>query len=498
MDTLSPPVVLRKIWRNYVRDQHADPLKYFRPTCLADLLTILREAESGGYKVKAMGSGHSSSDIALTRDFMIGTHGLKKILGTDCLSLRKEVDASGLFFVEGGIRIRDVNATLDLEKKALINMGAYTGQTLAGVISTSTHGSGHTLFSFPNYVEAFILITENGEILQIERSGDKSISTGPANLGIPQTIRLVQDDGQFNAVAVSMGCMGIIYAVVLRVTEAYELKETRRFTYWSEMRKELRDGDVLRRNRHLEVLVSPYPFSKNDHKCLVTERNINPGERKSMIRRGHRKWFAQILTALFPGVIDIVILFIVNSFPRLIPMTVQLMLNTLTDRGYVDKSFKVLDLGKANNLAAYAMEIAFPQNRYLDAVEEILKIVNQSVRDGAQYLTGPFSLRFVKTDPLFLSMHYGETPENSFVCNIEFPTVNLTIGGMEILSRIEAAMYRFGARMHWGQVNHASSSGVTNIAKRFPKFEEWLQVYRFYCPKGRFQNDFTARCGIDV
>ena len=63
--------------------------------------------------------------------------------------------------------------------KALINMGAYTGQTLAGVISTSTHGSGISLGAFPSYVRVIILVDENGELIQIERSGDNSISDGP-------------------------------------------------------------------------------------------------------------------------------------------------------------------------------------------------------------------------------------------------------------------------------------------------------------------------------
>ena len=48
---------------------------------------------------------------------------------------------------------------------ALINMGSYDGQTLAGVISTSTHGSGITLGSFPSAVEALIIVKADGQLV---------------------------------------------------------------------------------------------------------------------------------------------------------------------------------------------------------------------------------------------------------------------------------------------------------------------------------------------
>jgi FAD/FMN-containing dehydrogenase len=106
------------------------------------LTNIILEAESKSYKVKAIGAGHSSSDIALTRDFMIDTYGLNRVLDISLLHLREDIgDTDHLFFVEAGIQIRQLNKELDVRHKALVNMGAYDGQTLGGVISTSTHGS---------------------------------------------------------------------------------------------------------------------------------------------------------------------------------------------------------------------------------------------------------------------------------------------------------------------------------------------------------------------
>ena len=55
-----------------------------------------------------------------------------------------------------------INRELEKLGKALINMGTYDGQTIAGVISTSTHGSGITLEKFPDYLRSIFLLTEDG------------------------------------------------------------------------------------------------------------------------------------------------------------------------------------------------------------------------------------------------------------------------------------------------------------------------------------------------
>lgn len=487
-------------WKNYVGNQLADPLQLRAPKTLTELIEIILEAKKKTLKIKAVGAGHSTSDIMLSDDFMVDIRNLNNILPTNLLDLKPQFkDDTNLIFVEAGIHLFQLNKSLDTMGKALINMGAYTGQTLAGVISTSTHGSGISLGAFPSYVRAIILADENGELIQIERAGENSISKGPANIGGGLPVRLVQDEDHFKAVVVSMGCMGLIYAVGLEVTNHYKLKETRQFSTWSKVKHQIDYENLLQDSRHVEVLVSPYAFTANEHKCLVTRRN-DPGEneKKSLIPRGHRKWFFEVLLFVIPStVIDFVMRLIINHFPKMIPGLVQGMFASLTDRNYVDKSFKVLDLGRANNLSAYAMELTFPSDQFTKAVDAILELSNNSVREGKQYLTGPVSLRFIKTNSFFLSMQYAES-EDQYVCMIEFPTVRKAYGGYELLSRIESAMRIFNSKPHWGQVNHVGGEGKEALYKLYPKFDEWLKVYRHYSKDGRFQNNFTRRCGIEV
>jgi L-gulono-1,4-lactone dehydrogenase len=403
-----------------------------------------------------------------------------------------------------------VNQELAKRGKALINMGAYDGQTLAGVISTSTHGSGVALDAFPGYVQAIILLAEDGRLYHIERSRGKGISQGPVRLGgggattgggtKDGDIIFIQDDDHFLSAGVSMGCMGIIYAVVITVRSKYMLRETREFSWWNDIKRRLEDGSDLRNNRHLEVLVSPYPYANGDYKCMVTRRNIEPEAeyRSPLIRRGHRKWLPELLVTIVPNVVlDGLMRLVVNWFPKFVPALVRLQMNSLTDRGYIDKSYKVLNLGKYNNLAAFATEISLPANRYLAAVKEIIEIVDRSKTEGKQYLTAPFSLRFVKTNDFYLSMQYGH-PGEAFVCMIEFPTISGAIGGVELLDRIESALYAFGGIPHWGQINHVGGTGKASVSHLYPRYKQWVEIYKRLSPCGRFENGFSRRCGISA
>jgi len=472
--------------------QVAHPLGYFRPTTVHEVIEIIKTAEEKSYKVKAVGSGHSFSDVALTRDYLIDTHGLNKVLPVGRLSLKPTVEPRNLFFTECGILIHELNAALDAENKALPNMGAYTGQTIIGAISTSTHGSGITLGPLASMVEAIILVGEAGEVFQIERTA--GISSGPIAIeGV--SVKFIRDDAYFLSSVISIGCLGVVYAVVLNVCDSYLLREDRIFSNWDSVKQKLQQGDILRQNRHLEVLINPYELpGKEKHSCLITQRNICPPDTKTNWFRLHRAVLYTIIGWFVPDfVMNSVLRFLFNTFPKLTPAIIQTSLKTLRDGCYIDKSFKVLDLGKANNISAYSTEIAFPSNQYINAVDALFGLFEKIAHDGGQYITSPFSLRFVKSSDHYLSMQYGEPGD--FVCMIEFPVLNGTVGGIEILARIEAEMYKFGGIPHWGQYNHAGIGDET-LSALYPKFGAWMEVYRKLCPNGTFQNDFTERCRI--
>ena len=47
-------------------------------------------------------------------------------------------------------------------------MGGYDAQTIAGVVSTSTHGSGLAFGPFPDMVRSLDLVVAGGELVRVE------------------------------------------------------------------------------------------------------------------------------------------------------------------------------------------------------------------------------------------------------------------------------------------------------------------------------------------
>lgn len=476
----------RQSWKNCVANQVVQPLQYLHPKSYQDLHDIVEYARSNGLKIKAIGSGHSFSDIVQTTDLLLDTHGLKGVIPLDVGLFEGNVDASTLFHVECGITIHDLNATLESKGLALPNMGGYDAQTIIGATSTATHGSGITLGPISDAIASMVLISDEGVTYRIEPSDGitdplKYKTKYPSNV-------LVQDDDWFNAVTVGMGCMGVVYSVILRVVKFYYLEETRVVSDWETVKSHLKDG-ILDKYRHYEVLVNPYPID-GKHTCIETMRNIAEKPTKPIWDRPHRNFFSELISGI-PGVED-ALLFLFDTFPDLAPYLIDQAMRTLADKGYVNVWYKVLNIGTANDIAAYSAEIGFPLTTYVNAVENILSMAAHMREFGDVYLTSPFSLRFVRRTGAFLAMMEGRD-----TCMIEMPTINGTYAGFNILGRYEDLMYKHSGRPHWGQVNHLTGSGGL-IRSMYPKYDKWLDIYRKLNKSGMFDNSFTDRCGFST
>ncbi|MGH2460688.1 MAG: D-arabinono-1,4-lactone oxidase, partial [Chloroflexota bacterium] len=459
-------------------------LRVFAPTTVDELRSIVRQAAAAGVRIKAVGSGHSFTDVALTRDFLIDTHGLNRPLDLEPDLLRPGAQPETLFATEGGIVVRDLNEALWNAGLGLVNMGWYDGQTIAGVISTSTHGSGLAFGSLADQVVSLTVVDGAGQTYRVEPANG---ITDPATWAARHPdVELKSDDDWFDACRVGIGCLGVVSSLVLRVQSRYFLKEERTLSVWSQVKRDLQDGGVLRANVHYEVLVNPYA-TNGDHTCLITRRNPTPEPTGPPIDQPRRNFLVE-LAASIPGAND-ALLAVLDAYPPLTPTVIDQAMGALA-RDYVDRSYRVFNIGMANDVPAYGSEIGFSLDRYLAATERILAIADQRQQVGSAYLTSPFSLRFVRAATAHLSMMYGAD-----TCMIEFPMLDGTFGGKEILEEIETELYAYGGRPHWGLLNFLSgASGL--IEAMYPMLPRWLEVFHQLSPDGRFANAFTERCGF--
>jgi L-gulono-1,4-lactone dehydrogenase len=486
-------IIRRKAWHNDTGNQEIYPLREEEPTSLQDLRAIVRQAEQSACTVRAVGSAHSWSDVALTDGVLVKPTGLSGPLDLELQLLRvEETDPTSgmtLVRVKSGTTIAQLNEYLHGRKLALPNMGGFDGQTIAGVISTSTHGSGIDFGPLSDLIRSLDVVGAGGTVYRIEPSNGPSDPVA-YQAAYPEHV-LKQDDRWFRAVVVGMGCMGLIHSVILTAQPMYYLREKRTICTWSEVRARLASGDVLKDNLHYEVYFNPYRRADNEIECLETTRSlVDPSE----YRRDHRRSRSLLmeLIARFP-LTPLLINLIVGLRPKISPFLIAQALKALVNDDYVNISYRVFNIGAANYLPAYSCEIGVPideRQLHLAAVERIADVAAARAELGDVYHSSPISLRFVKRSDAHMSMMQGRD-----TMMIELIMATHTVGGMELLAAHEAALYSLGGRPHWGQVNWLTGSDGL-VASMYPMLEDWQSVHEQINDGGVFDSPFSKRVGL--
>ncbi len=493
------------VWNNTINKVTAHPKKFFSPESISDLQNIVREAEQKGLRVRAVGSGHSYSEVAKTNDYLVGPDCMEQYQILDHQRLKPSVDMQRKFVEVGsGIRIEKLNRLLTNDNLALENMGAIDEQRIAGAVSTNTHGSGIRLPTIAGLVRSILLVTGEGRTIRVEPS-DGITSTDFSDPGI----ELIQNDDYFYSILVSFGSMGIIYSLILEVQDLYYLMESKTLTIWDNVKEKLRSGEYFNPDiRSVTLLISPYKLNKDNpgkQSCIeVIQKKIDepkPGNwTYNMLFRNLPSW----LVGNFP--IPIAYWFIKNKIekhPEKTPQLIESSLRSIRDKIFVDISHKVLFQGyKPLKKRAYDCAFAFPVDadcKYIDIMEEVMAITQQYAEgvDGKKYYqTSPNSFRFITGSKAFLAHNYGDQP---YVV-MDFPFFMIQPGADELLEKYQKLLLERGGRPHWGKKNDVLLQKIQEdpnfLKELYPMLPRWRNIFFELNPKGTFINEFTQQTGL--
>ncbi|MEL7123195.1 MAG: FAD-binding protein, partial [Bacteroidota bacterium] len=387
-------------WKNVAKDHRPRVKKYFLPTKLEDLIQIVKEAEANNMKVRAVGSGHSYSTVAVGSDYVVDLKNVNLVLPIKKKWLLDKqplmFDDGQLLEIEAGISIQWLNKQLERKKLALINMGAVDDQTMAGAIATGTHGTGWNLPATPGMVRSITMVAHQGKVYKIEPKS-KPV-TNPATYDHP-TIELIQDDDIFNSALLGLGCMGLIYSYIIEVRKEYWLKETKTPAFWADVKPKLEDLSLFEKNekgeqvyRGISVLVNPYPNVKDkDHRCLIIRhRELDEKEKRSISAS------LPNLLGRIGGTLPIgywIALQTLYDKPHKMPKLIDSAMGSIKDKEYIHKSHKVLHQGaeliKNKALSSeFAIPIKDPVRDFVTVTEALIKKSAALAREG-MYISSP-------------------------------------------------------------------------------------------------------------
>lgn len=486
----------RYTWHNATSSIVVTPLRFYYPENKDDLVRIVQDAEQNGLRVRAVGSGHSFSEVAVCRDYLISMKKMEGLKRTDQGLLKEAFKDRHLVDIEAGIILMVLNKKLDEMGLALPNMGAVDFQTISGALMTGTHGTGIKQPAFPDLVCSIKLVGSGGKIYQIEPdNGMTDRSLHEARFG--GEIELIQDDHIFYSAVLSFGGMGIAYEVTMEVKPTFWMRERRYIENWSELKKQLLKGEFMRMVHNTDFVafrVNPYKNKKtNDHTCAIVKQCI---VKESERPRGWGARRRNLLSTTLGNIEYLIESTIrrLNRKPENAGNNIERALKATRDNVYFNKSFKVLyQSGLSVIRHGISSEFAFDANaeKIVEVIEAIFELAEKNAEQGGLYQASHIPVRFVMPSRVYLASSY-----NRETVYIDVPLLHNTIGDFEILERYQKMMMGLGGTPHWGKVNNMLYMNHGRIAETYPMYEKWKQVRNQMDPKGTFLNDFIIKMGL--
>jgi L-gulono-1,4-lactone dehydrogenase len=434
---IAPPDAAAGAWVNWAGDQSCAPAEILSPRSVTELGEAVAAAASAGRTVSVPGSGHSFTEAAMTGGSMLRIEALSGVIDAD--------RASGLVRVEAGTVLADLNRALARLGLAMENLGDIDRQTIAGAISTATHGTGAALRNISAQVEAIELIGGDG--------GVRELSAG----GAPELLR---------AARVGLGALGAISAVTLRCVPAFTLHRIDQPRPLEEVLDsffELADA-----NDHFEFFVFPYTDS-----ALTIRRNRTEGEPRP--RGALRRYVSDVVLEEGLGSL---MLRATRRWPRLIPRSTGLAARVLSQGEHIDRSYRIFS--NRREIRFTEMEYAIPRRNGPEAVRRVLELI----REEQLAVAMPIECRVVAPDDALLSPSHER--ETTYVAVHQFP-------GMEwrpYFQAVEEIMDSYGGRPHWGKRHFQSAE---TLAPRYPRWADFAAARDELDPDRVFANEYATR-----
>ena len=227
-------------WTNWSGGVVCTPQRIATPASEAEVIDLVRRAARTGAPVRVAGSGHSFTPLCATAGLLLSLDALQGVVEVD--------HAAGEATVWAGSKLYALGDPLWQHGLAMTNLGDIDRQSLAGAISTGTHGTGHTLGNLSTQVAALRLVTASGELIDCSPT---------------------QEPDLLPAAALSLGSLGVITRITLRLLPAYYLHERSWVASFEETLAGLEE--LVTANRHFEFFWTP-----QEDRCAI--KTLNPVE----------------------------------------------------------------------------------------------------------------------------------------------------------------------------------------------------------------------------
>jgi len=392
----------------------------------AATVDAVRDGVKAHERMKVLGTRHSFNRIADSADRLVAVTGLDDV----------SIDAEAKTVTAGaGVTYGRLAPVLHEQGWALHNLASLPHISVAGSISTGTHGSGETNGSLASAVSGIEFVRAGGELERLSRA---------------------RDGGTFTGAVVGLGALGVLTRVTLDIQPAYL------------MRQHVYEGMPLAElTQHFDAIqASGYSVS------------VFWDWQDSRVNAVWIKTRADAATpfdapALFHGA--------TRAARNLHPIA-ELSAEHCTEQlGAVGPWHERLPHFRMGFMPSAGREL---QSEYFvprrNAVDAILAVEALKDRIGPHlFIT---EIRAIAADDLWMSPAYGrDSIAIHFTWKPEMEAVS------RLLPAIERALAPYEARPHWGKLFTVAPATLRSI---YPRLPEFVALATRYDPRGTFRNAF--------
>jgi len=429
-------------WTNWARTASSTPVRVERPRDVDELARVVARAADEGLHVRAVGAGHSFTPAAVTDGVLLDLDAIDAIEHVE-----RRPDGTAHVTVGAGIRLHALNGALAALGLAMRNLGDIDRQSIAGAISTGTHGTGIRLGGLATQVVAARLVTAAGEVVE----------TSPT-----------QRPELFELARLGLGAVGVLAAVTLEVVPAFLLEAVEEPLPLDDVLDRLDGPDgLVEANDHFEFYWFPHT------RRTLTKRNnrVEGGPGLHPLRR----WLDDELLSNTAFELTNRLATAAPAATRRINAVAS---RALSPRRYVAPSAQVF--ATPRRVRFREMEYAVPR----DAVRDVLAEVDRWVEASGERVPFPAEVRYAAADDVWLSTAHGR--ESAYLAVHQY----WRLPYQRYFSAVEKIVAEHDGRPHWGKLHWLDAE---RLGELYPRFADAQRVRAQADPTGVFDNDYLVR-----
>lgn len=431
-----------KQWRNWAGDQRCTPQQALSPSTVAEVSRIVTEAAEMGNTVKAVGAGHSFTDIALTDGVQLSLDGMSGLLSVD--------RAARTVTLAAGTRLFQIPALLAPYGLAMENLGDIDHQSIAGAISTGTHGTGLAFGGIATQVRELTLVFGDGTVGRCSATENAEI---------------------FTAARVGLGALGIITSVTVQCVDAFTLHAVERpeqlesvLSNWME-RISSRD--------HFEFYWFPHTtmaLTKTNTRHALGQ---GPAGVKPLSWKAHLLDDLLVSNTLFSALCEVT-----GKAPNSIPSVNNMATKLTGNREFADASHKVF--ATERTVKFREMEYAFP----VAEIPVVMAELDAMIKRRGLKVSFPVEVRAAAQDDIPLSTAHGRA--TGYIAIHQ----HIKTDPYEFFRAAEEIFRSHGGRPHWGKWHFLHSKDFSGL---YPQLENFCKVREVTDPHKVFRNTYLDR-----